>query len=227
MLEKLFEKINSELLTDDVKLELSTMFESAVNQAIEAQEEELEEANRKEIAEFKEELVEKVDEYITYFVEEFTNSNEQQIEESVKIQAASRVLSVFEGLVKDFNLQLDEQVVEENEELETLKAKFNEQTEKLIAKGKELDTLKMESVKKELSLGLGTDLEMEKFLKLADTIVMEGKDVAGYTAKLQIMVESVKGDKASAKQTLEESEEEGEAVLEERETVTSKYMKLL
>jgi len=99
MLEQLFEKINSELLTDEIKLEMSAMFESAVNEAIQTKEQELEESNKQEITEFKDSLTTKLDEYLTYFVEEFTQENEQQVEDAVKIQTAEKVLGVFEGIV--------------------------------------------------------------------------------------------------------------------------------
>lgn len=50
-LKELFESISSDILTDEVKLQIGSIFETSVTEAVAAKEQELEEANRTEIAE--------------------------------------------------------------------------------------------------------------------------------------------------------------------------------
>lgn len=190
MLEQLFEKIESELLTDEVKLEMATLFESALNEAIAKKEEDLEEQNKADIAEFKDEMVGKLDEYLTYFVEEFTRENEQQIEDAVKVKTAQRVLDTFEGVVQDFNMKLDEDVVADTEELDAAKGTISEQTEEILALRKQVTELEATKVVEGLVDQFETDAEKEKFRTLAETINFT--DTEEYTKKLGVISESIK-----------------------------------
>ena len=190
MLEQLFEKIESELLTDEVKLEMATLFESALNEAIAEKEGKLEEQNKSDIAEFKDEMVGKLDEYLAYFVEEFTRENEQQIEDAVKVKTAQRVLSTFEGVVQDFNMKLDESVVADTEELDTAKGTISEQTEEIITLRKQVTGLEAAKVVEGLVDQFETDGEKEKFRTLAETINFT--DTEAYTEKLGVIAETVK-----------------------------------
>ena len=190
MLEQLFEKIESELLTDEVKLEMATLFESALNEAIAAKESALEEQNKSDIAEFKDEMVGKLDEYLAYFVEEFTRENEQQIEDAVKVKTAQRVLDTFEGVVQDFNMKLDESVVADSEDLDTAKGTISEQTEEIITLRKQVTDLEASKVVEGMVDEFETDGEKEKFRTLAETITFT--DSEDYAKKLGVISESVK-----------------------------------
>jgi hypothetical protein len=190
MLEQLFEKIESELLTDEVKLEMTTLFESAMNEAAAKKEEALEEQNKADIAEFKDELVGKLDEYLTYFVEEFTRENEQQIEDAVKVKTAQRVLDVFEGVVVDFNLKLDDTVIADSEELDEAKTTINDQTEEILSLRTKVTGLESSKIIEGMVSAFETDSEKEKFRQLAETISFT--DSEEYAQKLGIISESVK-----------------------------------
>lgn len=196
MLKQLFEKINSELLTEEVQLEMSAIFESAVNAAIAKKEVELDEKNKAEIGEFKEELIGKLDEYLHYFVEEFTRENEKQITDAVKVKTAERVLSTFESIVKDFNLQLSEQTVTDNAELDGAKSKISEQTETILALRKEIQAMQSEKIIVSIAEGLGDDVRKDKFRQLATTVSFISEE--DYSKKLGILAESVKEKAAPA-----------------------------
>lgn len=202
MLEQLFEKIESELLTDEVKLEMTTLFESAINEAIAKKEEALEEQNKTDIAEFKDELVGKLDEYLAYFVEEFTRENEQQIEDAVKVKTAQRVLDTFEGVVQDFNMKLDENVVADTEELETAKTTISEQTEEILGLRKQVTDMESAQIVEGMAAEFETDTEKEKFRTLAETITFT--DGEEYSKKLGVIAESV-SEKSTPAQPLEEN----------------------
>jgi hypothetical protein len=140
-LQKLFEQIESEVLTEEVKLQISTLFESAVNEAIAQKEVALEEQNRAEISEFKESMTEQIDEYLNYFVEEFVKENEDLIDNKVKVKTATKILETFSKIVNDFNMELSEEKESCDEELESLKVECNKLTNKLIESKKEIQTV--------------------------------------------------------------------------------------
>jgi hypothetical protein len=186
-IEKLFEGISSEVLTEEVKLKLATMFESALNEAIDAKEEELEEANRAEITQFKEELTEQIDEYLNYFVEEFINDNEGPIADKVKVDTASKVLESFVGLVNQFNLELSDEKIDESLEVDELRRDKNRLVEQLIESKKEAASAKKDSIVEAKAAELYTDVEREKLKALAETV--EFDDI--FTSKLDVFIEQI------------------------------------
>lgn len=234
MLEKLFEKVNSELLTDEIKLELSTIFESQLNEAIAAKEQELEEGNATEIAEFKDEMITKLDEYLAYFVEEFTKEQEDQIVESVKVERATEILETFDTMVKSFNMQLSEESLEESADLEEAKTKLSEQTETIINLRKEVEGMQVAQIVEAKASEFDVDTEKEKFRKLAETVTFGG-DVEEFTSKIDVIAESIKDSKEEPHAELEEEEVEGEGdqleeaqeLKESSKSSTQRYMKYL
>lgn len=233
MLEKLFEKVNSELLTDEVKVELSTIFESQLNEAIAAKEEALEEANATEISTFKEEMVTKLDEYLAYFVEEFTKEQEDQIVEATKVERATEVLDIFSDLVSKFNMKLSEESFDGEKELESTKAKLSENTETILSLRKEVETMKVAGIVEAKAAEFDVDTEQEKFRALAETVSYEGDEEA-FGKKLDVLASSIKeAKKDDTNQGLEEEEDKNtdseEQDLDEgkQESSTDRYMKYL
>lgn len=223
MLEQLFEKINTELLTDEIKLEMTAMFESAVNEAIQSKEQELEESNKQEITEFKDSLTTKLDEYLTYFVEEFTQENEQQVEDAVKVQTANRVLGVFEGIVNDFNMKLSDEAIDNAAELAEAKSTIDSQTEELLKVRKELSEAKAEKIVEGLAQGFETEIEQEKFRNVAKTIEFTG-NVEDFENKLGILGESLKSDDSTTGERLDEEDEDHDEEEIDEPTRMSNYL---
>src|SRR5271157_750763 len=120
-LDKLFETISSDILTEEIKLTISTIFESAVTEAVKAKEVELEETNKTEIQEFREELTTQIDEYLNYIVEEFIKENEGAVDSRVKVKTAEKILETFSKIVNDFNVELSEEKVEQDDSIDALK----------------------------------------------------------------------------------------------------------
>lgn len=225
MLDQLFEKINSELLNDEVKLEMTAMFESAVNEAIQTKEQELEESNKQEIAEFKDELTIKLDEYLTYFVEEFTRENEQQIEDAVKVKTAERVLGVFESVVNDFNMKLSDETIDNETELKEAKATIDSQTEELLKARKEIEAMKVEKIVESIAVGFETESDQEKFRGLAKTITFTEEE--DFKTKLGVLGESISSKEDAGSKRLDEGQEEELDEDQEEPTRMSAYLKQL
>lgn len=225
MLDQIFEKIDSGLLTDEVKLEMTTIFEAAVTEAVAKKEEELEEQNKLEIAEFKEELVSKLDEYLNYFVEEFVKENEQQIEESVKVKTATRVLNIFENLVNEFNMKLSDETVDYEQEIEESKAKMSEMVEQIIQLEKEIVKRDIEKVVESVTATLETDAQKEKFKSIVEGITFD--DIESFTKKLETIAESIKDVSNTGLKKIDEEEEEKPTLNESKNDRISYYLKQL
>lgn len=204
---ELFEKINSEVLTDEVKLQISAIFESQVNEAIQAKESELDEANRAEIAEFKETLVDQIDEYLGYFVEEFTKEHEDMVTEGVNASVSKRVLENFSTMVEDFNMKLSDQVIEEEGKVPELTQRLNDAVNKISEKNKELQEALKELALRDRADKVTGALAKEKFMKLAEGLQYELGQEEEYVAKLDFFVEQVNGEVSASKEKLAEGEE--------------------
>lgn len=221
-LEKIFEQISSEILTDEVKVQISTIFEAKLNEAIAAKEGEMEEQNRKEIAEFKESLIGQIDEYLNYFVEEYTRENEAAIEESVQLDTAKHVLSTFSDMVDKFNLELSEETIDNTAEVTALKDEVNAKVNENIELKKEIADLTRKGIVESKAAELTTDAEKEKFRKLAEGVTFE--DEEGFGKKLDAIVETVKASTEKPAK-IEESVETPAAPIEEQKPATSDKIK--
>mgnify|MGYP001193247499 CR=1 FL=1 len=203
-LEKLFETINSEILTEDVKLQLSTIFEAQVNEAVKAKEEELDEKNRAEIAEFKEGLTNQISEYVDYVVEEFLKENEEAIDSKVKVKTAERVLESFIGVMRQFNVQLSEEKIEIDDMVETLKADNNKLMAKLSESRKELEIVKKAALIAEAAGKLEIDSEKEKLVTIAEGLEFEEDS---FSKKLDVIVQQIVESREVPPQSFEKQED--------------------
>jgi hypothetical protein len=166
-IDKLMESIESDILNEEVKLQMAVLFENSLNEAIKAKEEELDATNKVKIEEFYESLTNKIDSYLDLFVEEFTKENTKAIEESVKIKTAERVLSAFNKIVEDFNVQLDEKVVTDEEALVEAKKQLNKTTEDLVKARKEIKMREKAALVVEASSKLETEMQKAKLVEYA------------------------------------------------------------
>lgn len=208
MLEQLFESIKSDVLTEEVKLQMSTLFESALTEAVKAKEIALEEQNRGEIAEFKEDMVNQIDEYLNYFVEEFVTENESLIDNHVKVKTAERVLETFANIVTDFNLQLSEGKVKQSDELVSLKKENDALHNKIMESRKEVELVTKAAMIAEKCYELETEVDRDKLVQLAETVEF---DEDTFSAKLDVFVEQI----TSASKKVEEVPAKMEESIEE------------
>lgn len=228
MLEKLFEQIDSELLTDEVKLQLSTLFESQLNEAIEAEKVKLEEKNEKEITEFKDQLIEQIDEYLSYITEEIVDEKEEDIEEATKVATAEKILESFKELAGAFFVSTTPEAVHDSTALDEAKEELNEAVNRAVDAEKELQKLRKTIAIQAKAAELETDSEKEKFTKLAESLDYVDED--SFAEKLQVVADTVKSPEAPAEEQIEEEEETpGEVIEESKEQEKSdpmdKYMK--
>jgi hypothetical protein len=190
-IDKLFESINSEILTEEIKLQLAVLYENSLNEAIKAKEADLQEKNTVEIKEFKSKLTDQIDEYLTYFAEEFIKTNSNVIEDSVKVKTAEKVLKTFSGIVNEFNVQLDEKKISDDTKLKESKEEVNKLTKQLIEARKETKLSEKAAMVMEASYKLTTDLQRTKLVDYAKTLTVDEL----FEKKLETFVKTVLTEK--------------------------------
>lgn len=228
-IDKLFEQISNEVLTEDVKLQMSVLFENALTEAVKAKEVELEKQNKTEIAEFKEGMITKIDDYLGLFVEEFVSKNSSVIEDSVKVKTAEKILKTFNGIVNDFHVQLDEKVATDEEALKESKEEINKLTKKLIESRKEVKMREKAAIVMEAASKFDTELEKAKLVEFAKKLPFDElfeKKLGAYCKTT--LTESKKPATEPKKEKLVIKEEKEEFVKEPvKETVINRYVENL
>ena len=230
-IDKLFEQVSSEILTEEMKLSLAVMFENQLNEAIKLKEEQLQEDNKKEISTFKESLIEKIDQYLTFFSEEFVKSNQMAIQESVKTKTAERVLKAFDALMKDFHYQLDEKKVTSDDKLVEYKKEINTLTKQLIESRENVKKVQKAAMVVEASTKLDTDLQKASLVEYAKRLefdeMFESKIKAHVTNMLTEAKHQAKEQKSQTKLIVEEQVVPEKKVVVEEKTTVDKYLENL
>jgi hypothetical protein len=211
-LSELFESISSEILTDSVKLQMETIFESALNEAIALKEEELEAKNTVEIEEFKESLIENIDSYMDYFSKEYIKENEAVVEDFNKVKLAEKVLRNFKQMCEAFNLSLSDESISSEDELEELKTEQNKLVNQLIEAQKETETVMRAAMIAEASVKLTTDIQIEKLFEKAKGLEFDRETFA---EKLDILVDTI-----LMKEAKSDEDADGDDKLEDQEEMT-------
>ena len=193
-------------LSEEFKTKAATIFEAAVKSKVKSEIERLEGEYSNELAEAKEEvkgdLTTKVDNYLNYVVEQWMADNELAIEKGIKGEIAEDFIGGLKQLFEDHYIDVPEEkydVLEAKEkELEELKSKVNEMTEKSIEDKKVIDGYTKDEIFEETVDGLA-DTEKEKMKSLVEDISYEGADE--YKKKLDTIKDSYFGTKKEAPAT--------------------------
>jgi len=131
-------------LSEEFKTKAATVFEAAIKSKVTEIEEYLEaDYNKKfeeEISKSKDELVEKVDSYLNYVVEEWMKDNELALEKGIKGEIAEDFISGLKKLFEDHYIDVPDEkynVLEDQAgKIEDLEKKLNEQIEKNVVLNK-------------------------------------------------------------------------------------------
>jgi len=194
--------INGEDLTEEFKAKAATIFEAAiitrVKQEVTRLEEEFEARLEEEAAKNQEGLVEKVDGYLNYIVEQWFTQNEIALESGMKSEILEGFVSGLKGLFEEHYIDVPEEkfdvlgaLEEQNSELQ---AKLDEQ----VAANVELNKALNESTRGEIvdgALDGLTETDKEKFLDLAEELAFE--DAESFAKKVQTIRENYFTNKAS------------------------------
>ena len=182
-------------LSEEFKEKAATIFETAVKTRIQEQvkvlESQYEEKLSKETDTVKEAMVEKVDSYLNYVVEEWMKENELAVERGIRTEIAEDFITGLKDLFKEHYIDVPEEKYNVLEDLtnqgKDLEAKLNEQIEKNVNLSKDVT----ESTKVKVLADVSADLaetEKEKFAKMAENVEFDSADK--FREKLETVKES-------------------------------------
>ena len=189
-------------LSEDFKSKAATIFEAAVKSKINDAKKKMhasyEEKLKEEVETAKSELVEKVDSYLNYVVEEWMQENKLAIERGIKGEIAEDFISGLKKLFEDHYIDVPDEkynvLEDQSSKIEELEKKLNESIEKNVALSKENGEHKRQNIIDEESDGLA-ETQKEKFNKLAEEIEYSNEE--DFTAKVKTIKESYFGKKES------------------------------
>ena len=169
--------IGDEKLTEEFKAKAATIFEAAIKSKLKVEKQKIEDGYKKKLKEevdtAKAELVEKVDSYLNYVVEEWMKQNEIAIERGIKGEIAEDFISGLKKLFEDHYINVPDEkydVLEDQaSKIEELNKKLNEQIETNVKLNSEIGKLTRQDIVDAVSSDL-TDTNKEKFNKLAEEI---------------------------------------------------------
>ena len=182
-------------LSEDFKDKAATIFETAVKTRIKEQsailEAQFEEKLASETETVKEAMVEKVDSYLNYVVEEWMKENELAVERGIRTEIAEDFITGLKGLFKEHYIDVPEEkynVLDDlTSQVKDLESKLNEQIEKNVNLSKDVSESKRESLVVSVSEDLA-DTEKEKFASMAENVEYDSAEK--FQEKLETIKES-------------------------------------
>ena len=190
-------------LSEEFKTKAATVFEAAIKSKVKEIAEEMQADYDKKLTEetskSKDELVEKVDSYLAYVVEEWMKENELALERGIKGEIAEDFISGLKKLFEDHYIDVPDEkynvLEDQSSKIEELEKKLNESIEKNVELSKENGEFKRQDIVDEASKEL-TDTQKEKFNKLAEEI--DYKNEEDFKTKVDTIKESYFGKKETS-----------------------------
>ena len=183
---------------------------SKLTQEVERLESEYAQNLEEEVADVQSSLVEKVDSYLNYVVENWMKENEVAIQNGLRTEIAEDFMTSLQGVFKEHYIEVPEGKVdlvdELNESVTELEETLNKTTEDNIELHNKVQVLERAEVVREQSLGLA-ETEAEKLASLVEDIEFDNKE--SFETKVQVVKESY------FKQEVTESVDEVDSLLGE------------
>ena len=182
-------------LSEEFKEKAATIFETAVKTRIKEQtkiiEAQFEEKLASETETVKEAMVEKVDSYLNYVVEEWMKENELAVERGIRTEIAEDFITGLKGLFKEHYIDVPEEKYNVLDDLtnqaKKLEEKLNEQFEKNVVLSKKVSEAEKVKIIDEVSSDLA-DTEKEKFNSMAENVEYDSAEK--FKEKLETIKES-------------------------------------
>jgi len=203
-------------LSEEFKDKAATIFEAAVKSKLRSEVERIEMEKTQEVAEeinkVRDELTEKVDNYMNYVVEEWMKENEIAIERGLKGEIAEDFISGLKALFEEHYVDVPDEkydiLGQQSEKIDELEAKLNEQIEKSAELKKSHDVLVRDRVFNECSSDLA-DTEVEKFKSLVEEVDFSNEE--SFKEKLDQLKESYFPKATTVAESVDSASEEGQS----------------
>ena len=206
-------------LSDDFKAKAETIFEAAIKSKLSEEIDRLEEKYNEELAEeiesTKAGIVDKIDNYLNYVVENWMEENKLAVQSGLRTEIAEKFMNNLKDLFTESYIEVPESKVDlvddlagEVEELETA---LNDQTAKNLAMNEELEGYKKDAIIREASKDLA-DTQIEKLKGLVENVDFEDEET--FTEKVATIKESYFNKKTTTNSADFDTEEDNDTVVE-------------
>ena len=224
--------VEGEELSEEFKTKAATIFEAAVKSKVRTELEKMQEENNSIMEDLAEktmtDVVEKVDDYLNYVVEQWMEENELAIERGLKGEIAEDFISGLKNLFEDHYIDVPDEkydILEANlSKIEELEEKLNKQIEENVQLRKAKGELVKESMIADVANGM-TDTETEKFQSLVEDV--EFSDEESYKGKLQTIRESYFGTEKNVETGQVLTEEGSDTAPVETSSSMERYIKAI
>ena len=215
-------------LSDEFKGKAETIFEAAIksklSEEIDRLETKYEEELAEEVASTKADLVEKVDNYLNYVVEQWMDDNKLAIQTGLRTEIAENFMNSLKDLFTESYIEVPEAKVDLVDELaaqvDELEEANNDVIKKNIEMTEELEVLKREKVIAEASEGLAAT-QVEKLKKLAEDVDFESEET--FAKKVATIKESYFTKKTTESADIE-VEEDDSPIVESASGAMAQYL---
>jgi hypothetical protein len=206
-------------LSEDFKAKAEVIFEAAIKSKLAEEIDRLEEKYNEELAEevesTKSDLVEKVDSYLNYVVENWMEENKLAVQSGLRTEIAEKFMNNLKDLFTESYIEVPESKVDLVDELaenvEELENALNETTAKNISMQEELEVLKRDAIIREHSSDLA-ETQVEKLKDLVEDIDFD--DAETFAQKVATVKESYFTKKVTESAEIVEEDDTGEGIVE-------------
>jgi regulator of replication initiation timing len=182
-------------LSEDFREKATAIFEAAViarvNGEMEKIASQIEEQKTQELADITEGLVDKIDSFMNYVVEQWMEDNKLQVESGLRTEIAEDFITGLKTLFQEHYIEVPEDKVDVLEELngkaEELEEKLNSAITENVELTKELSDLKKALVLSEMTEDLA-DTEAEKLTKLLEGVSYDSEQL--FREKVKVVKEN-------------------------------------
>ena len=182
-------------LSEEFKAKTAVIFEAAIKSKLSEEIDRLEENYKteleEEVAATKADMVEKVDSYLNYVVENWMEENKLAVQSGLRTEIAEKFMNSLKDLFTESYIEVPESKVDLVDELaaevEELEEALNNSMAKAIETAEELEEMKRNEVIREASKDLA-ETQVEKLAKLVGDITFEDADT--FAEKVKTVKES-------------------------------------
>jgi hypothetical protein len=220
-------------LSEEFKAKAETIFEAAIKsklaEEIDRLEAKYEEELAEEVASTKADLVEKVDNYLNYVVEQWMEENQVAIQSGLRTEIAEKFMNSLKDLFTESYIEVPESKVDLVDELAAEVAELEEAHNKAISRTmqmqEELEVLKRNAIIAEAAEGL-VATQVEKLKKLAEDVEFESEET--FAEKVATIKESYFTKKIAESADIEEEvSEDAENIVEANSDIMAQYLKAI
>lgn len=182
-------------LSDEFKAKTAVLFETAIksklSEELDRLEDEYQTRLEEELNESRSDLVEKIDSYLNYVVENWMSENQLAVEQGLRTEIAENFMNSLRDLFEESYVEVPESKVDLVDELadqvEELEESLNNRTAEVLEMSEQIESFQREAVIREASRDLA-DTQIEKLASLVSGLDFEDQDA--FAEKVKTVKES-------------------------------------